>query len=90
MTLTKNKLKELRELTHKKHRDEQKKFIIEGIRLVQEAVNSDFRVLEAFFTKDLFDHQLGKPLLQLLKKKASQLNEISTREMEIISETVTF
>ena len=90
MTLTKNKLKELRELTHKKHRDEQKKFIVEGIRLVQEAVNSDFQILETFFTKDLLDHPSGKPLLQSLKKKTSQLNEISTREMEILSETVTF
>jgi TrmH family RNA methyltransferase len=90
MTLTKNKLKELRELTNKKHRDEQKKFIVEGVRLVEEAVNSDFQVLEAFYTKDLPDHPSGKPLLQSLKKKTSQLNEISTREMEIISETVTF
>ena len=90
MTLSKNKLKELRELTHKKHRDEQKKFIVEGIRLVQEAVDSDFSVLEAFFTKDLFDHPSGKTLLHSLKKKAHELHEISTREMDIISETVTF
>ena len=90
MPLSKNKLKELRELTHKKHRDEQKKFIVEGVRLVQEAVNSDFKVLEAFFTRDLTDHPSGKPLLESLKNKTPQLHEISTREMEVISETVTF
>jgi len=90
MTLTKNRLKELRELTTKKHRDEEKKFIVEGVRLVQEAVNSDYEILEAFYTKDLEEHPGGKALLQTLKKKAPQLQQISTREMEVISETVTF
>lgn len=90
MPLTKNKLKELRELTYKKHRDEQKKFIVEGVRLVGEAIHSDFRVLEAFYTADLKSQSSGKSLLQLLQQKTSQLFEVSAREMEIISETVTF
>lgn len=90
MTLSKSKLKQLKELTHKKHRDEQKKFLVEGVRLVQEAANSDFRILEAFHTADLKDSPGGKSLLQSLKKKQTPAYEISTREMEIISETVSF
>ena len=90
MALTKNKLKELRELTHKKYRDEHRKFIVEGTRLVQESVNSDFKILEAFYTTDLADSATGKMLIQSLKKKTSQVTEISPREMEVLSETVTF
>jgi RNA methyltransferase, TrmH family len=90
MTIAKSKLKEIRELTHKKHRDEQKKFLVEGVRLLQEAVASDFKVLEVYYTSDLKQHPSGKPLLQTLQKKTSEVHQVSTREMEIISETVTF
>src|SRR5437867_2085653 len=90
MPLTKNKLKELRELTHKKHRDEQGKFLVEGVRLVCEAVNSDYKILETFYTADLSEQGGGETLLQTLKKKTSSVHQITDREMEILAETVTF
>jgi TrmH family RNA methyltransferase len=90
MALSKSKLKELRELTHKKHRDEQKKFIVEGVRLVEEAVKSNYKVLEAFYTRDMLEHAAGKTLFQTLVKKTSNVHQITAREMEILSETVTF
>ena len=90
MPLTKNKLKELRELTHKKHRDEQGKFLFEGVRLVCEAVNSDYKVLEAFYTPDITEQQGGEALIRNLKKKASSVYPITTREMEVLSEAVSF
>lgn len=89
MSLTKAKLKELKELSHKKYRDEKKKFLVEGVRFVHEAVNSDFQIIEAYYTKDLEEHHLGKPVLQALKRKTSSLQQITLREMESISETVT-
>ena len=90
MPLTKNKLKELRQLTHKKHRDEEGKFLVEGVRLVCEAVNSDYEILEAFHTADIAEHQGGETLLQKLKKETSSVHQITNREMEILAETVTF
>ncbi|HET6273867.1 MAG TPA: RNA methyltransferase [Bacteroidota bacterium] len=90
MPLTKNKLKELRQLTSKKHRDESDQFIIEGVRLVQEAVQSDYTIQEAFYTRDLEESAGGTTLLQTLKKKTANLFPVTTREMEVISETVTF
>jgi len=90
MALTKNKLKELRELTHKKHRDETGKFLIEGVRLVGEAMNSDYKILEAFHTTDLSEHPGGEALLQTLKGKTSSVYQITNREMEVLAETVTF
>ena len=90
MTLAKPKLKELRALTHKKYRDEQKMFLIEGVRMVGDAIDSGFKILEVLYTKDLSDSSPGKTLLQRLSEKTSNLFEISNREMELISETVTF
>ncbi|MFN0157853.1 MAG: TrmH family RNA methyltransferase [Bacteroidota bacterium] len=90
MPLVKSRIKELRELTHKKYRDEQKKFIAEGVRLVQEAVDSDFKVLEAYYTPDIMEQPGGKALLSRLKDKTTQLFETTAREMELISETVSF
>lgn len=90
MPVTKSKLKELRELTHKKHRDEQGKFLVEGVRLVCEAVNSDYKILEAFHTSDIGEHPGGESLLQTLKKKSTSVYQITNREMEILSETVAF
>jgi TrmH family RNA methyltransferase len=90
MPLTKNKLKELRQLTHKKHRDEEGKFLVEGVRLVCEAVNSDYEILEAFHTADITEDQGGGLLLQKLRKRTASVHQITNREMEILAETVTF
>jgi TrmH family RNA methyltransferase len=90
MTLSKQKLKDLRALTHKKYREEEKQFMIEGSRMVGDAVDSGFKILEVFYTKELKDSSAGKGLLHRLSEKTSNLIEISNREMELISETVTF
>ena len=76
-TMTKAKIKELKELAHKKYRDEQKKFLVEGVRFVHEAVTSDFHILEAFYTEDVEKDSLAKATLHALKKKTQQLHKSS-------------
>ncbi len=88
MSVTKAKLKELKELSHKKHRDEEKKFLVEGTRFVHEAVDSNFQIVEAYYTDDFGNHPQGKSLLQRLKKKTPDVYPITLRMMESISETV--
>ncbi len=90
MSLSKIKLKKLRELTRRKYRDLDQKFIVEGVRLVQEAVDSDFAVLEAYYTDDISDQPGGKALLVRLKEKSCDLHQTTAREMDLISETVSF
>jgi RNA methyltransferase, TrmH family len=89
MTITKGKLKELKELTHKKYRDEQRKFIVEGMRFLHEAAGSDFQILEVFYTDEAEKDSTGKSTLQALKKKTNELYKVTTRELEAISDTVT-
>jgi RNA methyltransferase, TrmH family len=89
MALTKARLKELRELSLRKFRDERKLFTIEGVRLVQEAVDSDFTVLDAFHTADVQDQPAGRALLGRLKHRGVPLHQTTAKEMEAVSETVT-
>lgn len=89
MTITKAKLKELNELTHKKYRDEQRKFIVEGVRFLHEAAGSDFEILEVFHTEEVEKEQAGRATLQALKKKTSAVHKVTERELASISDTVT-
>jgi len=90
MSLSKAKLKELRSLTHKKFRDQEKKFLIEGTRLVEDSIDSGFKLLEVFYTREVRESAGGKTLLDRLNRKTSSLYEVTGREMDLISETVTF
>lgn len=89
MPLTKAKLKELKQLTHKKFRDETRLFLVEGVRLVHEAALSDFHIEEAFHTADLADHPLGPGVLEALRHKTQNIHLISSRELESLGETET-
>lgn len=89
MALPKTKLKELRKLTHKKYREEQRKFLVEGLRLVHEAARSDFVMLEAFYTEEIERTPQGKELMQMLLNKTQHVYRVTQREMEAISDTVT-
>lgn len=89
MSLTKAKLKDLKELSHKKYRDEQKKFLVEGVRFVHEAASSDFQVLEAFYTEDVEKDPMGKSALHALKKKTAELHKVTAHDIDAITDTVT-
>ena len=57
---------------------------------MQEATDSGFKMLEAFYTTDILENPAGKAFIQKLIKRTPNIHQITTREMEIISETVTF
>lgn len=89
MTLTKGKAKAIKSLNTRKIRDEQRKFLVEGMRFVHEAASSDFQILEVFYTDDFERDAQGKSLLQLLKKKCGELHKISARDLATIGDTET-
>ncbi len=51
--LSKSEIKDIRALSQKKFRDERKLFIVEGEKLVAEAVASDFEVVRILHTEDI-------------------------------------
>jgi len=87
--ITRRHLKELRNLGKKKAREEQGRFLIEGLRMAEEAADSDFEVQEVLFTQAFVESAQGKSLLAKFQKKGPVFTAISERDLEPISETVT-
>ncbi len=87
--MTKHKLKELRELGSKKHRRDRGLFIVEGVRLVKEAVRSDFDITEAYFTSRLESDDDARGLLDSLRGRCPLVERVTWREMDQISDAVT-
>lgn len=88
MTLTKAKIKSLKHLADKKHRDDERKFLVEGVRFVQEAASSDFHIIEAFYTEEVEKDAGGRTALQALQKKCREVHKVAARELDAIADTV--
>jgi TrmH family RNA methyltransferase len=88
MALTKARAKAIRALGQKKFRDETGTFVVEGLRLMRDAVASDFEVLEALCTAEIAEDPAAKPVLERLRAKCRQVEQVTPREMEQVAETV--
>jgi RNA methyltransferase, TrmH family len=89
MSLSKNELKKIRSLAHKKDREEQGRFVVEGVRLVSEAITSDFEILEVYHTSGFLEEPANESLLRKLTERVKRVEQVSSREIETISDTVT-
>ncbi|MFA7229413.1 MAG: RNA methyltransferase [Melioribacteraceae bacterium] len=85
--LTKNQLKYYSSLLNKKERQEEKKFLVEGKKLIFEAVNSDFKC-ESIFASGKFadDHP---DFIEFVEHKNITLELIKTQELEKLCDTKT-
>ena len=89
MPMTRGKQKEVRSLLRKKGREERGSFLVEGIRLTREAIDSDHHILEVYYSSELLEHPGGEELLQRLEKRAVPLQLVSAKALASIAETVT-
>ncbi len=87
--LTKAKLRELRDLARKNHRESSGRFVVDGLRSVREAIESPFKVLEVFATQDLENTAAGQLLVTEARRRMVTMQRVTAREMEQISDTVT-
>jgi TrmH family RNA methyltransferase len=71
--LTNNETKLINSLVKKKFRQKYNKFIVEGVKNIQEVLNSEIKVSKIFTTEDIFPTQ--KTELSLISEK--ELNKIS-------------
>ncbi len=85
--LTKNEIKLYASLHRKKYRDEQKKFIVEGIKLIEEGLGSNYSC-EVIFVTFQFNEE-NKKLLTDLRKKGLTIEVLKNMEFQKISDTVT-
>ena len=84
------KIKYINSLKDKKYRDKYNKYILEGIKLVNEAMNSGDNTLEFIvISKELLEsHQGGKELYENLKDLDNVL-EVDNKVFEYLSDTET-
>jgi TrmH family RNA methyltransferase len=88
MSLTRVALRQLRDLTRKKNRKDSDEFLVEGLRLVGEALNSDFSIQGIYYTSTLLDAPEGERLVALARKKSPIVDQISARDLETLTDTV--
>jgi RNA methyltransferase, TrmH family len=85
--ITKNELKEIKLLNQKKFRDIEKKFIIEGVHLMQEALKEDISFELVLYTQEFIDK--NREIIYQLNQKKVRVEIISGKQIESISDTVT-
>lgn len=91
VTLSNNRIKQIRALFNKKSREESGLFIIEGEKLVKEAVESDFEVVEILRTTDIGEESMKKitcfstpsPILAIVKQKQYAISEFFQTDGEL-------
>ena len=87
--LTQSEFKVLRKLLQKKYRELEKRFLVEGVHLVEEALDSNWRVEQVLVT-DAF--QQSKAFTQILgqaRKRGAAVHAVGERELEQLSDSVT-
>jgi RNA methyltransferase, TrmH family len=89
MALTRARRQRMRSLAQKKGRAVTGTFLVEGLRLIQEAAVSDFVIEEVYHTQEFMDEPAGRALIDRLRRKTSQICMVTKRELESITDTVT-
>jgi RNA methyltransferase, TrmH family len=88
MGLPQAELKRLKRLQQKKFRQEEGLVVIEGVRMVGEAVLSHAEILDLYYTRDVGATPAGGAILKKLSGKAVRMVPVSARDIAAFTETV--
>ena len=83
--ISKNKIKLLRSLKLKKNREQNQKTILEGVRLINEAINASAPNNSIFIIEEMFDS--NKNLINKIKRHHIPLDIITQDDLNEISDT---
>ena len=86
-SFTNDKIKYLRSLYRKKYRREENKFVIEGVRIIEEALKEDIEIDSIFYSNYLFRNKRGEELLINLQKYDLELIEITDKLLTEVADT---
>ena len=86
--ISKTRLKNILSLKYKKFRNEQNLFLIEGFRLCQEALQSDFKVETLLINPDTLSPQKSDKIVQLARQKQIEIIEIQQIEVKQLADTI--
>ena len=76
--ISKAHISQIRLLHHKKHRDEQQLFIVEGVKSCMETLQSHFEVVDCYVTDKLFIENLSCRYIQISEKEMSRISCLTT------------
>jgi len=79
--LSKSQINFIKSLDQKKHRKEQKLFLAEGVKIINEILLSEYKLHSIFATKEWLKNNIGK----LMSKQMTEVCEISEDELKKIS-----
>lgn len=85
--LTKNELKYYSSLLNKKHRDSEKKFIIEGKKIIEEALAGGF-IFDVIFATFKFKEE-NEDIFNAFEKKKVRVEILKSHELSKLTDTVT-
>lgn len=83
--ISKNELKYFSSLLVKKFRQQEEKFIVEGLKTVEEGLNSTYKCEVVFVTPAFMDS--FPDVITILKKKANRVLELKSIDFQKISDT---
>ena len=83
--ISKNKIKLLRSLKLKKNREQNQKTILEGVRLIDEAINSNAHIHSVFIVEEMLTS--NKDLINKIKRHHIHLDIITQNDLNEISDT---
>jgi len=86
--LSKEKLKELLKLKTKKGRGQEGKFLVEGLRLCEEAADSFWSIESVLFNSFFEQKTRGKKLLEKLHNSNAKMIPVRSHDLEKLSDTV--
>lgn len=85
--ITKEHIKEIKRLHDSKERAERGLFLVEGVRLMEEAVKEKVDLEEVLYTEKVEEVERGKSLLAALNRRHVSLIKVPTKIMDSVSET---
>lgn len=94
--LSKSEIKLIKSLGQKKYREEHSMFIVEGEKMVQEAIDSDFEVVSLYYKKEIGEEAMAKisllnspsPALAVVKMGDIFDNSITTKGLSLALDSV--
>jgi TrmH family RNA methyltransferase len=89
MTVTKAQIKHLRDLHRKKEREEAGTFLVEGVRLVREALASGSPMEGFYYTEAAATDPAVAALVAHAGERTANAHRLSARDMEVVSDTTT-
>ena len=87
--ISKNRIKLIKSLKHKKFRTQHSLFLVEGYRNCKESLKSDFSIQQFFYTENSVRSERNSKLIAEFKNTVDKCENISPSEMNSISDTVT-